>query len=315
MKVLVTGGAGFIGSHLVDRLLERGADVVVLDDLSTGRLSNLRDAAGDIEFIEGDIRSLACVHDAMRGCEVVFHQAALPSVPRSVADPLASNDINVNGTLNVLLAARDHGVRRFISASSSSVYGAGEELPKHEEMPTQPISPYGVAKLAAEAYCRSFHAVYGLETVALRYFNVFGPRQNPDSEYAAVIPRFIVALLAGEAPTVYGDGLQSRDFTYVDNTVDANMAALDAPGIGGRVYNVACGERITLNRLVKEVRAELGVSTKAVHLPPRSGDIRHSRADVRRARADLGYVPRVPLVEGIKRTIADVRAGNMAYAG
>jgi UDP-glucose 4-epimerase len=303
MKVLVTGGAGFIGSQLVQRLLSLGHDVRVLDNFSTGHRANLAAFAGDIDIVEGDIQSYERVHNAVRGCDAVLHQAALPSVPRSIADPLTSHATNATGTLNVLLAARDEDVRRLVFASSSSVYGAAEGLPKRETMATMPISPYGTAKLAAESYCRSFHEVYGLETVALRYFNVFGPRQDPNSEYAAVIPKFIAAYAAGRAPTIYGDGEQSRDFTYVDNVVDANLAALDAPGVSGRAFNVACGERITLNALTAELRAQMGVDIAPLHGPARPGDIPHSLADVRRARDELGYEPRIAFSEGLRRTI------------
>ena len=280
MRILVTGGAGFIGSNLVERLVRLGHDVRILDNFSTGHRSNLGGFADEIDVVEGDVQSYERVHNAMRGCETVLHQAALPSVPRSIADPLTSHATNTTGTLNVLLAARDANVRRLVFASSSSVYGAAEGLPKSETMPTVPISPYGTAKLAAESYCRSFHEVYGLETVALRYFNVFGPRQDPASEYAAVIPKFIAAFAEGRAPVIYGDGEQSRDFTYVDNIVDANLAALDAHGVAGRVYNVACGERITLNDLAAELRAQMEVDVEPEHGPARPGDIRHSLADI-----------------------------------
>ncbi len=303
MRVLVTGGAGFIGSHLTRRMLGMGAQVVILDDLSTGRRSNLDAVAADVELLEGDVGSPEDVRRAVRGCDVVLHQAALPSVPRSVGDPLASHHANATGTLNVLLAARDAGVRRVAFASSSSVYGSVPGLPKHEGMATLPMSPYAVSKLAAESYCRTFFELYGLETVALRYFNVFGPRQDPQSEYAAVVPRFIAALRRGEAPTVFGDGRQSRDFTYVENVVDANVAALQAPAAPGRVYNVACGERITLNRLVDELRRLMGVDVEPVYGPARPGEVRHSFADIGRAREDLGYAPRLSLAEGLRPTI------------
>lgn len=303
MRILVTGGAGFIGSNLVERLVVLGHDVRILDNFSTGHRANLADFLDDIEIVEGDIQSCERVYNAMRGCETVLHQAALPSVPRSIADPLTSHATNATGTLNILLAARDGDVRRLVFASSSSVYGATEGLPKRETMPAVPISPYGTAKLAAESYCRSFHEVYGLETVALRYFNVFGPRQDPASEYAAVIPKFIAALADGRAPVIHGDGEQSRDFTYVDNIVDANLAALDAPGVAGRVYNAACGERITLNELGAELCAQMEVDIEAQHGPARPGDIRHSVADVQRARDELGYEPQIGLAEGLRRTI------------
>src|ERR671925_718438 len=238
-KVLVTGGGGFIGSNLVEHLLREGHDVRVLDNFATGHRENLIDLVDQVDLIEGDIQSYERVHNAVRGCEVIFHQAALPSVPRSIQDPLTSNAANVTGTLNVLLAARDEGVRRVVYASSSSTYGASEALPKHEQMSALPISPYAVAKLAGEGYCRAFHEVYGLETVGLRYFNVFGPRQDPLSQYAAVIPRFVTLFLTGGAPIVFGDGEQSRDFTYVENVVAANLLAASAPRVAGSVFNVA----------------------------------------------------------------------------
>ncbi len=303
-KILVTGGGGFIGSNLVERLLRDGREVRVLDNFATGRRENLTDLAGEVELIEGDIQSYERVHNAVRGCEVVLHQAALPSVPRSIQDPLTSNAANITGTLNILLAARDEGVRRVVYASSSSAYGASLELPKREEMPALPISPYAVAKLAAEGYCRAFHGVYGLETVALRYFNVFGPRQDPLSQYAAVIPRFILAFLADERPVVYGDGEQSRDFTYIDNAVDANLLAATAEGVAGRAFNIACGDRISLNALLDELRSLTGKAIEATYMPPRAGDVRHSLADVSAARTDLGYEPKVDVMEGLRRTFA-----------
>jgi UDP-glucose 4-epimerase len=306
--VLVTGGGGFIGSHLAAHLLDQGYRVRVLDNFATGRRENVRALGGDVEVIEGDIQSYERVNRAIDGCEVVFHQAALPSVPRSVQDPLTSNATNVIGTLNVLLAARDHGVRRVVCASSSSVYGANVELPKREDGPTVPISPYATTKLAAEGYTRSMHGVYGLDTVSLRYFNVFGPRQDPTSQYAAVIPNFISALLAGRPPVIFGDGEQSRDFTYVSNVVDANVLAMDAPEAAGRVYNVACGERVTLNRLVAELRDLLASDVEPVYAEPRAADVRHSLADLTRARTELGYEPSVLLREGLQRTIQHFQA-------
>src|SRR4051794_26812820 len=255
MTTLVTGGGGFIGSHLVERLCRDGHRVRVLDNFATGRRESLIPLLDEIELIEGDIQSYERVHTAVRGCELVFHLAALPSVPRSVQDPLTSNASNVIGTLNVLLAARDEGVRRVVFASSSSVYGANRELPKREEMAALPIAPYAVSKLAAEGYCRAFHQVYGLETVALRYFNVFGPEQDPQSQYAAVIPNFITAALEGGRPVVHGDGEQSRDFTFVDNAVDANLLAASAPGAAGEAFNIACGERTSLNEIVARLSA------------------------------------------------------------
>jgi UDP-glucose 4-epimerase len=240
----------------------------------------------------------------VRGCELAFHLGALPSVPRSIQDPLTSNATNVVGTLNVLLAARDEGVRRVVYASSSSTYGASTELPKREEMPALPIAPYAVSKLAAEGYCRAFHQVYGLETVALRYFNVFGPRQDPQSQYAAVIPNFITAVLEDRSPVVHGDGEQSRDFTYVDNAVDANLLAASAPGAAGEAFNVACGERISLNEVVARLGALAGAEVEAVHTDSRPGDVRHSLADISKAREILGYEPAVDFDEGLRRTYA-----------
>jgi UDP-glucose 4-epimerase len=299
-RVLVTGGAGFIGSHLVDRLLERGHEVRVLDSFATGRRESL---VPDAEIVEGDVQSYERVANASRGCEVVFHQAALPSVPRSIQDPLMSNVVNVTGTLNVLLAARDNAVARVVYASSSSVYGTNAALPKAESMRPAPISPYAVSKLAGEHYCRAFSAVFGLQTVALRYFNVFGPRQDPRSQYAAVIPRFITAVLAGEPPLIFGDGEQSRDFTYVENVVDANVRAMDAEGVDGLTMNVACGDRVTLNQLVAELAELTGGDIQPHHMDARPGDVRHSHADISLARTHLGFDPVVSLREGLARTL------------
>jgi nucleoside-diphosphate-sugar epimerase len=304
MKVLVTGGAGFIGSHIASHLLEAGHEVRVLDNFATGHRHNLGSSIDEIELVEGDIQSYERASKAVAGCEVVLHQAALPSVPRSVQDPLTSNATNVIGTLNVLLAARDHDVRRVVCASSSSVYGSAAGVSaKREDQPTLPFSPYATAKLAGEGYARSFHAVYGLETVALRYFNVFGPRQDPQSQYAAVIPNFITALLSGESPVIFGDGEQSRDFTYVANVVQANMLAMEADNVGGKVYNIACGEQITLNRLAGELRELLGSDVEPVYAAPRAGDIRHSLADLSLAEAELCYTPEIQLREGLSQTI------------
>jgi UDP-glucose 4-epimerase len=310
MKALVTGGAGFIGSHIASRLIADGHQVRVLDNFSTGSRSNLSLFDGEFELIEGDMQSYERAHNAVQGCEVVFHQAALPSVPRSIQDPLTSNAANVVGTLNILLASRDSGVRRVVFASSSSIYGADRTLPKQEDRAPVPISPYAVAKLASEGYCRSFSEVYGLETVALRYFNVFGPRQDPLSQYAAVIPRFITALLEGKAPVVFGDGEQSRDFTYIDNVIDANLRAADAEGVSGQTFNVACGERISLNRLLDEIRAIVGSEVEASYLDPRQGDVKHSLADISRARDQLDFAPLVDFNEGLLRTVEALRAGT-----
>jgi UDP-N-acetylglucosamine/UDP-N-acetyl-alpha-D-glucosaminouronate 4-epimerase len=301
-RVLVTGGGGFIGSHVVDALLAAGYEVRVLDNFATGDRRNLAQVGGDVEIVEGDIRSYERAHAAVRGCEIVFHQAALPSVPRSIEDPLTSNEVNVGGTLNVLLAARDAGVRRVVYASSSSVYGATPGDVKREDMAVAPLSPYGVAKYAGEAYCASFHQTYGIETVALRYFNVFGPRQNPFSEYAAVIPAFMTALMIGDPATIYGDGLQSRDFTYVENVVDANLRAAFAPEAVGQVVNIACGGSHTILDLLREISTVAGREATVVHEPPRAGEVRMSQADVTKARELLGYTPSVELREGLART-------------
>jgi nucleoside-diphosphate-sugar epimerase len=307
MKTLVTGGGGFIGSHLASHLAELGHDIRILDNFASGQRSNMLALPDDVELIEGDIQSYERAHNAVTGCEIVFHQAALPSVPRSVQDPLTSNATNITGTLNVLLAARDAGVRRVIFASSSSIYGSSPEMPKREDVLPLPISPYAAAKMACEGYCRSFAEVYGLETVALRYFNVFGPRQDPRSEYAAAVPKFINELMAGERPTVFGDGEQSRDFAYVQNIIEANVLAMDAQGVAGQVFNVACGEAVTLNQLLDELRDLLDTDTEAEYVAPRPGDVRHSLADISRARAALGYEPSVHLREGLRRTIEHFR--------
>jgi nucleoside-diphosphate-sugar epimerase len=303
VKVLVTGGGGFIGSHTVDRLLADGHEVRVLDNFATGRRENLLDVLSDVELVEGDLQSYERVSNAVRGCEVVLHQGALPSVPRSVQDPLTSNATNVTGTLNVLLASRDADVERVIYASSSSVYGANPELPKHERLLPQPISPYAVAKLAGEGFCRSFWEVFGLETVALRYFNVFGPRQDPHSQYAAVIPNFISALMDGRAPTVFGDGEQSRDFTYVGNVVEGNVLAMNAEGVGGKVFNVAAGQRTTLNELVRTLQRLSGRNVDPRYEAPRPGDVRHSQADVSAAERELGFRPQVSVEKGLRLTL------------
>lgn len=299
VRALITGGAGFIGSHMVERLLDLGDEVRVLDNFSTGHRSNLERFASDVEIVEGDIQSYERAFTAVRGCDVVVHLAALPSVPRSVQDPLTSNASNVIGVLNVLLAARDAGVRRVVYASSSSVYGANPQLPKHEELAPLPISPYAVAKLAGEGYCRSFGEVYGLETVAIRYFNVFGPRQDPRSQYAAVVPNFISALLRGSQPVIFGDGEQSRDFTYVQNVIDANVLAMTVDGIAGRVYNAACGVAVTVNQLFDQLRTITGAEIEPIYHPGRTGDVRHSLANIERARTELGYEPSVQLREGL----------------
>ena len=304
---LVTGGAGFIGSNLVTALLRAGHAVRVLDDFSSGRRENLAEATA-ADVIEGDVRDRAAVAAAVRGVDFVLHQAAVPSVARSVEDPLTSNEANITGTLNVLLAARDAGVKRVVMAASSSAYGETEVLPKVETMPPDPISPYAVTKLVAEMYGRIFTGLYGLETVSLRYFNVFGPRQDPASHYAAVIPRFITLMLGGEAPTIFGDGKQSRDFSYIDNVVQANLLACTAPHAPGNVYNVACGVRYDLLDLVEQINVILGTSIAPLHEPARSGDIKHSLADIDAARRDLGYSVLVPFEEGLRRSVEWYRA-------
>jgi UDP-glucose 4-epimerase len=303
VKVLVTGGAGFIGSNLVRALLERGDDVRLLDNFSTGSRANLTGLEADVEVVEGELRSYERVHAAVRGVELVFHQGALPSVPRSVQDPLTTSAVNVEGTLNVLLAARDEKVPRVVFASSSSVYGNQETLPLLETARPDPIAPYGVAKLAAERYCVSFSRVYPIEAVSLRYFNVFGPRQDPNSEYAAVVPRFITEAAAGRPVPIYGDGEQRRDFTYVQNVLDACLAAAAAPDVGGAVFNVATGQSVSVNELANAVGATLGVEVEREYRPARAGDIRSSWADISEARAALGWEPQVGLEEGLRATV------------
>jgi UDP-glucose 4-epimerase len=301
VKVLVTGGAGFIGSNLVSALLARGDEVRILDNFSTGNRDNLGEIGDDVEVLEGELRSYERVHNAVRGVELVFHRGALPSVPRSVHDPLTTSAVNVEGTLNVLLAARDEGVRRVVFASSSSVYGNVRELPCQENQHTDPVSPYGVSKLAAERYCVAFSRVYALETVALRYFNVFGPNQDPTSQYAAVVPRFIAAVRAGRPVPIYGDGTQSRDFTYVANVVDANLLAAGANDVSGAVLNVATGRQLSVNDLADEVGDVLELPVEKEYLPQRAGEVRDSWADCRAAQRLLGYESGVDLREGLRR--------------
>ncbi len=303
MRFLVTGGAGFIGSNIVGELLRRQYAVRVFDNFSTGRRENLREYGDAPEIMEGDLRSYHLVREAMAGVDVVLHQAALPSVPRSVRDPITSNDVNAVGTLNVLHAARDAGVRRLVYASSSSVYGDTPELPKHEGMVPNPLSPYAVSKLAGEYYCRVFSGVYGLETVCLRYFNVFGPRQDPASQYSAVIPKFIAAMLKGQAPVVFGDGEQTRDFTYVENVVQANLLAATVRCESGLAINCACHERISLNSLLAEINRILGLRIKASYAEQRKGDILHSFASIERAHKILGYSPVIDFRTGLEKTI------------
>ncbi len=303
MKILVTGGGGFIGSHLAERLVLDGHSVRVIDNFATGRRENLRSFADEIELVEGDIQSYERVHTAVRGCEIVFHQAALPSVPRSVQDPLTSNASNVIVTLNVLLASRDSDVRRVVFASSSSIYGRNPQLPKKETQTPIPISPYAVAKLAGEGYCRSFTEVYGLDTVALRYFNVFGPRQDPLSQYAAVVPNFITAALTGRPPLVFGDGSQTRDFTFIENVIEANLLAMAAEGVAGEAVNIACGGRVSLNDLLEQVASLVSGSLRPTYTAPRPGDVHDSVADVSKAHQLLGYTPSVSFRDGVARTL------------
>jgi UDP-glucose 4-epimerase len=300
---LVTGGAGFIGSHICERLLRDGHGVRVLDDFSNGKEENLEGLAGDIEVFRGSVVDRSIVADAVRGTYVVFHEAALGSVPRSVADPLTTHESNITGTLNVLLAARDLGTKRVVFASSSSVYGETPVLPKREDMKPEPLSPYALSKLSAEQYCGVFHRVYGFETVALRYFNIFGPRQDPESQYAAVIPKFVTAILSGRRPVIFGDGLQSRDFTYVDNVVEANLLASEAEAAAGKFFNVACGGRYTLLDLLSRIKETLRSPIEPVHESARPGDIRDSQASIEAAQAILGYRVSVDFEEGLRRTV------------
>jgi nucleoside-diphosphate-sugar epimerase len=301
---LVTGGAGFIGSALVRALLARGDRVRVIDSFFSGKRENLAEVAGDIELVEGDVRDPAALAAALAGVELVFHQAAIPSVPRSLVDPIASHDANATATLRLLQEAQRAGVRRVVYAASSSAYGDAPGLPRVETQRPAPLSPYAVSKLAGEHYCQVFAAAYGLETVCLRYFNVFGPRQDPASEYAAVIPRFVTAALGGRGVTIYGDGTQSRDFCFIDNTVAANLAAAAAPGVSGRVFNVACGAATSLNDVVRLLGGVVGRAVPVTYAPARLGDVAHSLADIGAARAHLGYRADVPFAEGLRRTVA-----------
>lgn len=305
---LVTGGAGFIGSNIVHALVARGETVRVLDNFSTGSWANLAEVRDRIEVIEGDVRDPSVLQRALAGVEYVSHQAALRSVPRSVDDPLSTDAVNTHGTLQLLVAARAAGtVKRVVYASSSSVYGDSPVLPKEEDQTPAPISPYAVSKLAGEYYCRTFTRLYGLETVSLRYFNVFGPRQSPESKYAAVVPLFIRAALRGEPLVVHGDGEQSRDFTYIDNVVQANLLACTQPNVGGEVFNVACNERHSVLEIAHTVARLVGKPIKIEHTPPRAGDVRHTQASIAKAQRLLGYQPAVGFEEGMRRTVAWLR--------
>jgi UDP-glucose 4-epimerase len=300
---LVTGGAGFIGSNIVRQLVARGDRVRVFDNLATGRAENLADLP-DVELVDGDLRDQNAVRGAVEGTDVVLHQGALPSVPRSVRDPMTSHEVNVTGTLNLLIAARDAGIKRVVCASSSSVYGDTPTLPKVETMTPNPQSPYAATKMACELYCSVFNRMFGVEAVALRYFNVFGPRQDPTSQYAAVIPLFMTSIARGEPPRIHGDGTQSRDFTFIDNVVQANLRAAEAPGVGGQAFNVACGQRYTINELVDSINEILGTDVRPEYGEARPGDVKHSLADIDKARRLLGYEPSVSFREGLERTAA-----------
>lgn len=308
---LVTGGAGFIGSNIVEELLRRGQNIRIIDDFSTGREENINDFLPQVELIEGDIRDRKSVDRAVKGVDYVLHQAALASVQRSIDNPEATNQVNVQGTLNLLEAARMHSVKRFVYASSSSVYGDSEELPKIESMPTHPKSPYAVSKLAGEWYCRVYGGVFNLPTVSMRYFNVFGPRQDPNSQYSAVIPLFIKALLRGEQATIFGDGEQSRDFTYIENVVNANLLACEADVNGGEVFNIACGRRFSLNELYSKLKEIIGVDIQPRFGPPRAGDVKHSLAGIDRIRTSLRYDISVEFDEGLERTVRWYRRSEL----
>ncbi len=308
-KYLVTGGAGFIGSNIVKKLVEVGEDVRVLDNLSTGRRSNIEPLLGKIEFMEADFTDLETAKKAVQGVDYVLHQGAIPSVPRSVDDPIRTNQANVLGTLNMLIAARDEGVKRFVYAASSSAYGDSPVMPKEESMKTMPKSPYAIQKLTGEQYCQSFYSLYGLETVVLRYFNVFGPNQDPDSQYSAVIPLFIKKLLKGESPVIFGDGEVSRDFTYVENNISANLLACKADKrSAGQVINIACGKEISLNQLVEKLNKILGTNIQPIYSEMRKGDVMHSLGSVTKAKELLGYEPVVDFDAGLEKTVEFYRS-------
>jgi len=302
-KYLVTGGAGFIGSHLVENLVKQGYEVRVLDNFLTGKKENIAEFMDEIDLIEGDIRDINTCMQAVEGVDFVLHQAALPSVPRSIEDPVLTNAINIVGTLNLLLASREKEIQKFVFASSSSVYGDDEILPKREGVEGAPLSPYAVTKLVGEKYCQVFSRVFGLSTISLRYFNIFGPRQDPHSQYAAVIPLFITQIIQGERPVIFGDGEQSRDFTYVANIVEANRLAIEAPEISGEIINAACGSKTTVNQLFQSIKQILQKDIDPIHQDPRPGDIRHSFADITKAREVLKYEPKISLIEGLQEAI------------
>lgn len=304
MGILVTGGAGFIGSNIAIELIEQGYDVRILDNFARGKFENIENIKEKTELVNGDIRDLETLKKATKDIEYVLHQAAIPSVPKSIEDPLASNSVNINGTLNTLLASRDSNVKRLVFASSSSVYGNSPVLPKKETLEPNPISPYGLTKLVGERYCRLFYELYGLETISLRYFNIFGPRQDIESQYASVIPKFIRAILSNRPPTIFGDGKQSRDFTFVKNVVEANILAIKAKSNAvGKVFNIACGRKTTINELAEKINKILKKDIKPEYTKPRKGDIKHSLADISRAKELLGYEPKYGLERGLKLTI------------
>lgn len=302
-RYLITGGAGFIGSNIAEALLERGDETIVFDNFSTGRRSNLVGLDG-LKVVEGDLRNFEEIREAVEGVEYIFHEAALPSVGKSILDPVTSNKNNIDGSVNLLLAARDAGVKKVVYAGSSSAYGDSETLPKIETMRENPISPYAINKLTAEMFCRVFSKVYGVDTAVLRYFNIFGPKQDPGSPYSGVISLFVTKLLNRERPLIYGDGEQSRDFTYIANTVDANLRAAATPGTNGETYNVACGGAVTINELFFTLRKIIGADEiEPIYEEPRKGDVRHSLADINKAKEAFGYVPSVQLEEGLRRTV------------
>ncbi len=302
-RYVVTGGGGFIGSHIVEELVRRNETVTVIDNFSTGKHENVEPFEDDVDVIEADIAEAKNLTQFLKGADYVIHQAAIPSVPKSIIDPVKSHNANVNGTLRLLVACREAGVKRVVYASSSSLYGDSPTLPKHEGMMPNPLSPYGAQKLFGEMYCQVFTRAYGLETVALRYFNVFGPRQDATSQYSGVLALFIPAVLQDRRPTIHGDGLQSRDFTFVKNVVEANLLACKAPGVGGEVFNIACGDRITVNSMLQQINKITGKDIAPIYGEPRKGDIKHSHADITRANERLGYQPRVSFEDGLRSTI------------
>lgn len=311
MNVLITGGAGFIGSNLAEALVREGLKVRVIDNLATGSIKNVKDFKDKIEFINGDITDLKLLKNIMKGVDFVLHHAAIPSVQRSLEDPIGTNRANIEGTLKVLCAAKNSNVKRVVYASSSSVYGDSPTLPKKEDMPNNPLSPYACTKMTGELYCRQFSELYGLDTISLRYFNIFGPRQNPDSQYSAVIPIFIKKMLNNKRPVIFGDGTQSRDFTFVENVIKANILAMKAKRCCGEIVNVACGERIDLNKLVEKLNNLLGKKITPDFAEPRAGDVKHSLADISKAKRLLGYKPTVSFEDGLKKTIEHLRGKNV----